>query len=385
MRRALTSILAWSAILMIAPVASATSLTRGPYLGRPDDRSVAVVWRTDVATNGVLSYGIAGETWTTVDDVSSATEHRIALDHLESGARYGYTVGDGGAVLAQGTFVAPRSGDETTFSFGVIGDTDGDAAGTLAKAMATENVDFVLHTGDVVYPAGAEADYDAKFFRPFESLIEGVPVLPAIGNHDAKTAKGAALLDDFVLPKNDSGNSRYYALRQGNALFICLDVETSSYGYGSAQYRWLDSVLRTSDATWKFVWLHEPPYSSAQANNLVRLVLCPIFEYYGVDVVFSGHEHLYERTSAIHDFVKKGKGVIYVTVGGGGAKLSRFQPEDDSAFVDARFCYVTARIDRTMLTLEAHDPDGRVFDSVVLGSGPPPKAGTRSRRVRRHG
>jgi len=131
------------------------------------------------------------------------------------------------------------------------------------------------------------------------------------------------------------------------------------------------------------VWLHEPPYSSGTSNNILRLVLSPLFEHYGVDLVFSGHEHFYERTLPIHDFVPAGRGVVYLTVGGGGAGFTVFQKEDYCDFVEARLSYVTARIDGTRLTVEAHDPDGTVFDSVVLQKDSPAPARVRTRGVRR--
>ena len=118
---------------------------------------------------------------------------------------------------------------------------------------------------------------------------------------------------------------------------------------------------------WKFVYFHEPPYSSASPNNVVRLILSPVFERFGVDVVFSGHEHLYERTYPIHDFGFPGPGVVYITEGGGGGDLDTpDQKQSYSAFVASRHGYLVGEISGGRLTLTAHDTDGSVFDSVAL-------------------
>jgi 3',5'-cyclic AMP phosphodiesterase CpdA len=229
------------------------------------------------------------------------------------------------------------------------------------------DVDLVIHTGDVVYPDGSDGMYDQEFFRPFASWLIRGPVLPTLGNHDVHTDGGAPLLANFVLPRNPiTGESRFYSFVQGDALFVCLDVESSSFGYGSPQYRWLVETLESSTSLWKFVYFHEPPYSSGNSNVVVRLLLCPVFERFGVDVVFNGHEHLYERTRPIHDFGFPGPGVVYVTEGGGGANLDAFRPQGFSAFAASRHGYVLVEITGGRLVLSARDTDDSVFDSMVL-------------------
>jgi 3',5'-cyclic AMP phosphodiesterase CpdA len=209
------------------------------------------------------------------------------------------------------------------------------------------------------------------------------PVLPALGNHDIHTDRGAPLLSNFVLPRNSAtGDSRFYSFRQANALFLCLDVESSPYGYGSAQYGWLVETLASSDAEWKFVYFHEPPYSSAGGNGVIRLILSPLFERYGVDVVFCGHEHLYERTFPIRDFGFAGPGVVYVTEGGGGADLDSFRQKSFSAFVASRHGYTIGEVSPGRLELTAHDTDGTVFDSTVLSKAPAAQPSRSEKRPR---
>jgi Calcineurin-like phosphoesterase len=365
-----------AALLVAAGVAAAT-LTRGPYLGRPDDSSVAVVWRTDTASDSRVDYASGGRAWQTVLEPEPVTQHVVRIGGLASGGLYRYQVySDGSPLGPEATFRAPRGPAESVFRFAVIGDTAGvGIPQQIAGDLVDSGADFAIHTGDVVYPSGAESGYDTEFFEPFAAWLRIAPVLPTLGNHDVQTARGAALLSDFILPSNGiTAEPRFYCFRQANALFICLDVETSPYGAGSAQYQWLKGLLSGSDALWKFVYFHEPLYSSANPNVVARMILAPLFEYYGVDIVFSGHEHLYERTYPIHDFFPSTPGVIYVTEGGGGAVLGGFQKEGYSAYAASRYSYVLVDIDGGNLLLTAHDPDGSLFDSVALAKQAPSEA-----------
>jgi len=347
----------------------AVSITRGPYLGRPDDVSLAVVWLTDGDSPSAIEYAADDGARATVSDPDVSSKHVLRLSSLIPGALYRYRVVlDGQPLSDTHAFRAPRDPADLTLHFGVIGDTDGVAVpAEIAARLATVDIDLVLHTGDVVYPGGEESGYDAQYFQPMAPLIASAPVLPTLGNHDILTDRGAPYLDAFVLPANDAtGDSRFYAARQGDALFVSVDVESSEFGAGSAQYQWLERTLRDSDALWKFVYLHEPPYSSAESNLAVRFILTPLFESAGVDVVFSGHMHLYERTVAIRNFATAGPGIVYVTEGGGGATFAAFVPQDFSAIVFARYGYLVVDIEGGNLMLTAHDLDGSVFDSLEL-------------------
>jgi len=367
-RRALSISALLIGFLAAIPI-EALSITRGPYLGRVDDVSMSVVWLTDTGSSSSVEYATDDGAWSTVSDPNVSTKHVVRISPLVAGAQYRYRVVlDGQPLSETHVFRAPRDHADLTLRFGVVGDTnDVVVPGEIAARLADADVDLVLHTGDVVYPSGEESGYDAEFFQPMAPLIVSAPVLPTLGNHDVITDRGAAYLNNFVLPVNDAtGDSRFYAFRQGDALFVSVDVESSEFGEGSLQYDWLQRTLQDSDAFWKFVYLHEPPYSSAESNLAVRLILTPLFEATGVDVVFCGHMHLYERTVAIRNFASSGPGIVYVTEGGGGASLVSFVRQDFSAYVAERHSYLVVDVEGGNLALTAHDPDGSVFDSLEL-------------------
>jgi hypothetical protein len=121
----------------------------------------------------------------------------------------------------------------------------------------------------------------------------------------------------------------YYSFDYGNAHFVVLNNYFSMNTVGSAQYNWLTADLAASNQFWKFVFFHEPAYASnslQQPRDSTKTVqnLVPRFEQYGVDMVFSGHWHYYERMKPLLggqvSTIEAG-GVVYLVTGGGGAGL----------------------------------------------------------------
>ncbi|MBM2850626.1 MAG: hypothetical protein HW418_3568, partial [Anaerolineales bacterium] len=141
---------------------------------------------------------------------------------------------------------------------------------------------------------------------------------------------GKSFTDVFVNPPNGtSQNELYYSFDYGNAHFVVLNNYFSMNSVGSTQYNWLAADLAASNQFWKFVFFHEPAYASdslQQPRDSTKTVqnLVPLFEQYGVDMVFSGHWHYYERMKPLLggqvSTIEAG-GVVYLVTGGGGAGL----------------------------------------------------------------
>lgn len=194
----------------------------------------------------------------------------------------------------------------------VIGDSGtGDSAqNELARQMVNYRskfpYDFAIMLGDNMYGSERPQDYAKKFEAPYKALLDAkVEFHAALGNHDDPNQR-------FYKPFNLSGQ-RYGTFRKGNARFFVLD---SNY-MDPDQLQWLEKQLQASGSDWKIAYFHHPLYTAATRGPSLELrsVLEPIFLKYGVNVVFTGHEHLYER-------VKPQKGVQYF-VAGGSAKVRR--------------------------------------------------------------
>ena len=165
---------------------------------------------------------------------------------------------------------------------------------------------FAIMLGDNMYGSERPQDYAKKFEAPYRALLDAkVEFHAALGNHDDPNQR-------FYKPFNLDGN-RYRTFRKGNARFFVLD---SNY-MDPEQLQWLDKELQASGSDWKIVYFHHPLYTAATRgpNAELRAELEPMLVKHGVNVVFTGHEHLYER-------VKPQQG-IYHFVAGGSAKLRR--------------------------------------------------------------
>jgi acid phosphatase type 7 len=119
---------------------------------------------------------------------------------------------------ATGSFRTAPVGEDSRFSFAVVGDSGSRGKGQLAVAALLGRLgpDLILDAGDVVYPAGEERHYDRRFFVPYRHLTRSVPLFPVLGNHDVKRSNGAAFFENFHPPRdNPRSTKRYYSFDWG--------------------------------------------------------------------------------------------------------------------------------------------------------------------------
>jgi len=203
---------------------------------------------------------------------------------------------------------------EGSLRFAIIGDTgtgdshQRDVARQLIASRAQFPFQFVLMMGDNMYGADNPSDFVKKFEEPYKPLLDaGVKFYAALGNHDDPSQR-------FYKPFNMNGEKYYTFKPKAGVRIFALD---SNY-MDQKQLDWLEKELTASGSDWKICFFHHPPYSSGEthgSNDLLREQLEPRFVKHGVNVVFTGHEHFYER-------IKPQKGVAYF-IAGSSAKLRR--------------------------------------------------------------
>jgi 3',5'-cyclic AMP phosphodiesterase CpdA len=191
----------------------------------------------------------------------------------------------------------------------VIGDTGSgtakqrDVGDMMVKYRALFPFEFVLMMGDNMYGGEDPKDFEKKFSEPYKALLDNkVKFYASLGNHDMPIQ---------VNYKNFNMNGKeYYRFTKGNIAFYALN---SNY-MDKKQVKWLEDELAKDTSEWKICFFHHPPYSSAKAHGSdgqLREVVEPIFVKYGVNVVLTGHDHVYER-------IKPQKGIYYFVSGAGG-------------------------------------------------------------------
>src|SRR5687768_4749709 len=153
--------------------------------------------------------------------------------------------------------------------------------------------DTVLLTGDNIYGKDAPEDMKNKFELPYKPLIDaGVKFYASLGNHDTSNQKNYALF-------NMKGEE-YYRVQRDGVSFYALN---SNY-LDKKQLDWLEGRLSSDTNKWRVAFFHHPPYSSGGrhgSEEKVREVLHPLFVKHGVDIVFTGHDHFYERVKPQED------------------------------------------------------------------------------------
>jgi hypothetical protein len=270
---------------------------------------------------------------------------------------------------AQGAPPLPMPGNRGSTIFAAIGDSgSGDAAQeSIARAMVTyftsgRRFRFVLMLGDNLY----SDDYTGEFLTPYKPLLDrGVKFYAALGNHDRD-------LEIHFKPFN-MNDKDYYSFDDGNARFVALN---SNRPTDPAQAKWFETAFADADTKWRICFFHHPLYSSGQHADESAQVIRPALEDMlvraQVNVVFGGHEHLYER-------VAPQKGIRYFVSGGGGRNLYRVHPSGFDEVAVSEHHFMVLEIDGNRMFFEAVSATqdlldcGLIFRATDEAAKPPDK------------
>lgn len=365
--------------------ADAFTLTVKPYLQFGTQDGMTVMWQTSRPGSSVVNYG---PTSTCENELAASGEgpiHEVRIEGLEPETQYFYrtvTTDDAGrSIESRVSTFSTAVRKETPFAFAIISDTqtNADIAHRVATHAWAQRPSFLLHPGDLVETGTNDSHWTQHFFPSLHPLISRVPFYSVLGNHE----QNASNYYEYVSLPNPE---YYYEFRYGNAHFFMVDTNRN-VDPESEQYQWLDKALAESDATWKFVCHHHPPYSSdendygdlwqtnqSERGDLRARQLSKLYDQHGVDIVWNGHIHSYERTWPVRDSkaVAAEDGPIYMIVGGGGGSLETPGPSRPFFQNQVRRAhhYVMVHINGETLELRSYDLEDRLFDTVQLKAKP---------------
>ncbi len=335
------------------------TLTRRPYLNSPGHTSIVVRWRSSSSVVGRVRYGTSPEALTQfVDESTARSAHEVKLSGLSPYTRYYYSVGSALDTLtpetvettsfspgapaptaADYTFrTSPTPGTAVNTRIWIVGDC---GRGSQVQAngrdayytsnftggfTGTRIPDLNLQMGDNAYNSGTENEYQTGYFNMYANIFRKMPQMSTLGNHDANNTTPSVdgnysypYFDMFTFPTQGeiggvaSGTEHYYSFDYGNIHFICLDSNSSTrtvdnpattgVNEDGTMAAWLRQDLASTTATWIIAFWHHPPYSKGSHNSdteaamvQMRTNFNPILETGGVDLVFNGHSHNYERS-----------------------------------------------------------------------------------------
>lgn len=335
----------------LVAVADPSDFVRAPYLQLATHDSIRVVWRTSGDSTPIVRYGSSVENL----DSEVSADHILTRRHptLESAAplfkdapvdthqfeatisglkpstTYYYAVFDGDNRLteADATYrfkTNPVPGSDAPVYFWVVGDsgTGGKDQAAVHDAMVNHNaaidkpLDLYLHVGDMAYGSGTNKEFDDRFFKMYEPTLRNTVCWASMGNHEGRTSKGASgegpYYDAYICPTNAeagglaSGKEAFYSFDYGRVHFICLDSHDLDRRPSGEMAQWLKADLEKTQADFLVAFFHHPPYTkgshdSDKEGQLIEMRehIMPILESGGVDLVFTGHSHIYERSMLI--------------------------------------------------------------------------------------
>src|SRR5690242_3201351 len=231
----------------------------------------------------------------------------------------------------------------------------------LVQAIAQVHPAFISIAGDITYRGDQTGDWRVWDTETAAWRQQGIPIYPALGNHDLHGDEKVALANYFRRFPVLDGN-RYYSVRAGNTLMLVLDSSLDELSGPQGQWltRKLDNIPQ--DVSFVFILLHHPPYTSSSdkkryggghsarpseellAKNLEKRQQHAHVRF----IVFAGHVHNYER----HEH----SGVTYLVTGGGGAHPYPIErgPSDPFQSKDINYHYLLISVEKDKLTISMH-------------------------------
>ena len=324
------------ALLAALPAPGATTILRGPYLQSATPTSIVVRWRTDTAEPSYVAYGTERGKMAGVAKAEGVlTEHVVHLGGLKPRTRYYYAIDAEppridkakGTTTVRGPIQSfttpPIAGTIQPVRIWVLGDpgTKNDVQRKVRDVYHEYNggraTDLWLLLGDNAYPDGTDADYQKAIFEMYPQTLATSPVWSTLGNHDGKSAnsitESGVYYDIFTLPTRGqaggvaSGTEAYYSFDYANVHFVCLDSHDSDRSPDGLMMQWLQADLAATTRDWIIAFFHHPTYTKGTHDsdsdrdsegrmNDMRMVFLPALEAGGVDLVLTGHSHVYERS-----------------------------------------------------------------------------------------
>lgn len=335
-----------SLVAILAPAQA--KITRGPYLQLAHEQGITVVWRTGAALkNPRVGYWLGGTKTVSFCDREAILTRTMRSDQplakspkgtfqyeatiagLTPSTLYRYAIYEGATPLTEAGpeyrfKTHPPIGESTPTRVWVVGDS-----GTGAKHQALVHeamrqyvattkrfLDLYVHVGDMAYGQGTDPQFAQNFFAPYRDILRNTVCWAAMGNHEGGSSNGETgvgpFYDAYVCPTKGeaggvpSGMESFYSFDYGEIHFICLNSYDISRKPDGEMAQWVRRDLAATKAKWIIGFWHHPPYTKGTHDSdteeelmEMREMIMPILEEGGIDLVLTGHSHIYERSMLI--------------------------------------------------------------------------------------
>ncbi|MGE5549050.1 MAG: DNRLRE domain-containing protein [Bacteroidota bacterium] len=359
------------AVLVCSTAASAAIVSgMKPYLQAVDNKTNSVYVLLECTTTDAVTvqwgpttaYGSSATTQFYLSTGSSTYVHRVKLTGLTPGALYHYRAGQGGVYSADSTFTAaPNPGSSFRFAVHTDCRTQTSIHNNVAGRILNYNPQLLLLGGDLCNTSSYSV-WKSEFFLANEmTLLNKTPMANGPGNHESSGTTTKAFT------QGTNGSQLYFSFDYGDAHFCVIDTNDSAVGtVGSAQYNWIDNDLRTTTKPWKFVVYHKTAYVAGGhgENAATKTLSHNIFVPRGVQAVFSGHSHFYQRSYY--------EGIHHLQIGTVGAELDSTGSASYVQKTVRDYCFAIVDMTPTTFHMAVYEDGGTLVDTLDLTIGPPP-------------
>ncbi len=343
---------------------------KGPYLQGPGSDTITIKWEAPNETPSLVHYGLNGKpnvemqvqkprplSYAGTDSTNTVYLYEVTLTNLEPDSVYTYQAETAGAQTPPKHF-RTFAKNQRKVTFIAYGD---DRTNPNIHAAVTANFkryspNFILHTGDLVVNGTRYELWGREFFGPTVNVLDEIPFLPSIGNHEADG-------DKYVFYMRLPGKERFYSYDLGPVHVLALDFHYEKET--DAQFAFAEQDLMASKAPWKVVYLHYPVFNvGGHATGWGHASYLPLFHRAKVDLVVTGHSHIYERFLPIAG--ENGEDawpITHITTGGGGAPLAPSYPHPALVSYASTNHFVLFEATETTLKGRVITTNNAVFDT----------------------
>lgn len=351
-------------IFLLAPTASDSLWVRAPYVQHTTQTAFSLLWETTVPQACTTKIRSPNDENVWERTSGPQTEHEVRFEGLAPSTHYNYEIHCEHADFRDFTVTAPPANEP--FTFLVYGDTRHGHLmhRALVQALALESMSFVMHTGDFV-DDGMRRVHWVRFFDIAHPFMRRIPLYPTVGNHENAFGVGEELFRRFfAVPDDGPYPEMVYAFTWGNSRFFVLN--SNKPFTGNPQTAWMRAQLQETSMERSiqhlFVFVHQSPYSSGPHGPIEDLIdsgLVDDMRRFGIDILFAGHDHMYERGRV--------DGLNYVITAGGGAPVYYVKQNLPYSLVtEPTYHYTRIHVDGDRVELDAVRIDGSLLDSVQL-------------------
>jgi len=328
------------------------------------------------------------------DDGAEIKQYSANIDGLKPNTEYEFAIEDGDNISKWFTLDTAYR-DKEKFTMLIFPDsqssdyTDWENV-AQAAIKAYPQAEIFTNMGDLV-DNGEDSSQWRAWFGALHGIMDKLVFVPVMGNHECydrnwKERLPEAYLHYFQVPTNGSTefDRYYYSFDYGQVHFVVLntmeeEIKSFKTGLIEEQTRWLHKDLQNTDKPWKIVLMHKDVLQYRISRMPERkegfsedgLIFMPIFEEYGVDIVFTAHLHTYRNRGHIVQGEHNAKGPLYILTGvAGNVRYDNLwtdhaldlvvapQPETDN--------YIAMEVDGRDITISCFLPDGTKLDEIKV-------------------